>query len=221
MLKILLSTPAMVASQVILWVLVITVLIVKPSWAEVSPTPKSITLVCDDNIQQGTVVLSNPPKFSCKDYELAKSVIGLGITVGPDTRVLQISRAIKRANRQIKSANAVPVIQASKSPVEGIRLGDWGGNEERSNPFTNDPVRDNTYGDARGGWTGSTVVKDDLPPKNVSWQEVRQAHLEEEWRRNNQQLDDSSQWINIGRFEDEYKRFDGFSRNRKFFRQWK
>ena len=221
MLKILLSTPAMVASQVILWVLVITVLIVKPSWADVVPTPKSITLVCDDNIQQGTVVLSNPPKFSCKDYELAKSVIGLGITVGPDTRVLQISRAIKRANRQIKSANVVPVIQASKSPVEGIRLGDWGGNEERSNPFTNDPVRDNTYGDARGGWTGSTVVKDDPQPKNVSWQEVRQAHLEEEWRRNNQQLDDSSQWINIGRFEDEYKRFDGFSRNRKFFRQWK
>ena len=198
--------------------------------AEVDPTPKSITLVCDDNIQQGTVVLSNPPKFSCKDYELAKSVIGLGITVGPDTRVLQISRAIKRANRQIKSANVVPVIQASKSPVEGIRLGDWGGNEERSNPFTNDPVRDNTYGDARGGWTGSTVVKDDPQPKNVSWQEVRQAnfnkavelfHLEEERRRNNQQLDDSSQWINIGRFEDEYKRFDGFSRNRKFFRQWK
>jgi len=218
MLKILLTTPAMVASQVILWVLVITVLIVKPSWAEVSPTPKSITLVCDDNIQQGTVVLSDPPKFSCKDYDLAKSVIGLGITVGPDTRVLQISRAIKRANRQIKRANAVPVIQASKSPVEGIRLGDWGGNEERTNPFTNDPVRDNTHGSARGGWTGSIVVKDDPQPENVSWQKVRQAHLEEEWRRNNQQLDDSSQWRNI--VEDEYKRFDGFSRNRKFFREW-
>ena len=216
MLKILLSTPAMVASQVILWVLVITVLIVKPSWAEVSPTPKSITLVCDKNIQQGTVVLSDPPKFSCKDYEQIKSVIGLGITVGPDTRVLQISRAIKRANRQIKRANAVPVIQASKSPVEGIRLGDWGGNEERTNPFTNDPVRDNTYGGARGGWTGSIVVKDDPQPENVSWQKVRQAHLEEEWRRQNRQLDDSSQWRNI--VEDEYKRFDGFSRNRKFFR---
>jgi len=218
MLKILLTTPAMVASQVILWVLVITVLIVKPSWAEVSPTPKSITLVCDDNIQQGTVVLSDPPKFSCKDYELAKSVIGLGITVGPDTRVLQISRAIKRANRQIKRANAVPVIQASKSPVEGIRLGDWGGNEERTNPFTNDPVRDNTHGSPRGGWTGSIVVKDDPQPENVSWQKVRQAHLEEEWRRQNRQLDDSSQWRNI--VEDEYKRFDGFSRNRKFFREW-
>jgi hypothetical protein len=207
----------------ITFVITLIVALITPAvvMAESVPTPKSITLVCDDNIQQGTVVLSDPPKFSCKDYELAKSVIGLGITVGPDTRVLQISRAIKRANRQIKSANAVPVIQASKSPVEGIRLGDWGGNEERTNPFTNDPVRDNTHGSPRGGWTGSIVVKDDPQPKNVSWQEVRRAHLEEEWRRNNQQLDDSSQWINIGSFEDEYKRFDGFSRNRKFFRQWK
>ena len=39
MLKILLSTPAMVASQVILWVLVITALIVTPSWAEVRLIP--------------------------------------------------------------------------------------------------------------------------------------------------------------------------------------
>ena len=199
MLKILLSTPAMVASQVILWVLVITVLIVKPSWADVVPTPKSITLVCDKNIQQGTVVLSDPPKFSCKDYEQIKSVIGLGITVGPDTRVLEISRAIKRANRQIKSANAVPVFQAPKSPVK-VRLGDWKETKRTAN---------------------LQVEESNLRPKNVSWQEVRQAHLEEEWRRNNLQLDDSSQWINIGSFEDEYKRFDGFSRNRKFFRQWK
>ena len=193
----------------ITFVITLIVALITPAvlMAEVDPTPKSITLVCDDNIQQGTVVLSNPPKFSCKDYELAKSVIGLGITVGPDTRVLQISRAIKRANRQIKSANAVPVIDVPRSSEE-IRLGDWKETKR----------------------TGSTVVKDDLPPKNVSWQEVRQAnfnkaverfHLEEERRRNNQQLDDSSQWINIGRFEDEYKRFDGFSRNRKFFRQWK
>ena len=194
----------------ITFVITLIVALITPAvlMAEVDPTPKSITLVCDDNIQQGTVVLSNPPKFSCKDYELAKSVIGLGITVGPDTRVLQISRAIKRANRQIKSANAVPVIQASKSPVK-VRLGDWKETKK----------------------TASLQVEEsNIRLQNVSWQEVRQAnfnkavelfHLEEERRRNNQQLDDSSQWINIGRFEDENKRFDGFSRNRKFFRQWK
>lgn len=39
MLKILLSTPAMVASQVILWVLVITALIVTPCWAEIRLIP--------------------------------------------------------------------------------------------------------------------------------------------------------------------------------------
>ena len=62
------------------------------------PTPKSITLVCSDDVRQGTVVLSNPPKFSCKDYELAKSVIGIGITVGPDTNVNRITAALRRAN---------------------------------------------------------------------------------------------------------------------------
>jgi len=191
----------------ITFVITLIVALITPAvvMAESVPTPKSITLVCDNNIQQGTVVLSDPPKFSCKDYELAKSVIGLGITVGPDTRVLQISRAIKRANRQIKSANAVPVIDVPRSSEE-IRLGDWKETKR----------------------TGSTVVKDDLPPKNVSWQEVRQAnfnkavelfHLEKEWRKKMRQEDDSSQWRNI--VEDEYKRFDGFSRNRKFFRQWK
>ena len=196
----------------ITFVITLIVALITPAvvMAESVPTPKSITLVCDNNIQQGTVVLSDPPKFSCKDYDLAKSVIGLGITVGPDTRVLQISRAIKRANRQIKSANVVPVFQAPKSPVEGIRLGDWGGNEEIPNPFTNDPVRNITHGSPRGGWTGSIVVKDDLRTQNVSWQE--------EWRKKMRQEDESSQWRNI--VEDEYKRFDGFSRNRKFFREW-
>ena len=63
------------------------------------PTPKSITLVCSDDVEKGTVVLTNPPKFSCEDYETIKSVVGMGITIGPDTKVQEISRAIKRANR--------------------------------------------------------------------------------------------------------------------------
>jgi len=170
------------------FVITLIVALITPAvvMAEVVPTPKSITLVCDDNIQQGTVVLSNPPKFSCKDYEQIKSVIGLGITVGPDTRVLEISRAIKRANRQIKSANAVPVFQAPKIPVK-VRLGDWKETKK----------------------TASLQVEEsNIRLQNVSWQE--------EWRRNNIQVDESSQWRNI--IEDEYNRFDGFSRNRKFFR---
>ena len=63
------------------------------------PIPKSITIVCSDDVKRGTVVLSNPPKFSCVDYETIKSVIGTGITIGPDTRINQIAIAIKRATR--------------------------------------------------------------------------------------------------------------------------
>jgi len=63
--------------------------------AEIVPTPKSITFVCDDNVKKGTVVLTNPPTFSCEDYETITSLIGTGIVVGPDTRVEEISSAIK------------------------------------------------------------------------------------------------------------------------------
>tara|TARA_B100000745_G_scaffold110238_1_gene70751 strand:- start:167 stop:766 length:600 start_codon:yes stop_codon:yes gene_type:complete len=61
------------------------------------PTPKSITIVCSDSVKPGTVVLTNPPKFSCQDYDLAKAMVGTGITVGPDVNVNRITRALRRA----------------------------------------------------------------------------------------------------------------------------
>ena len=64
------------------------------------PMPKSITIVCSDTVQPGTVVLSNPPKFSCQDYTLAKAMVGTGITVGPDVNVNRIVRALRRVTRQ-------------------------------------------------------------------------------------------------------------------------
>ena len=63
-----------------------------------APTPKSITLVCSDDVRQGTVVLSNPPKFSCRDYDLVAKIVGTGITVGPDANVNRITAALRRAN---------------------------------------------------------------------------------------------------------------------------
>ena len=64
------------------------------------PTPKSITLICSDDVRQGTVVLSNPPKFSCKDYDLVTKIVGTGITVGPDANVNRITAALRRANKR-------------------------------------------------------------------------------------------------------------------------
>ena len=58
--------------------------------------PKTLTVTCSDNVQPGTVVLSNPPKLSCADYDVVNRVIGTGITVGPDTKVSQILHAVRR-----------------------------------------------------------------------------------------------------------------------------
>ena len=61
--------------------------------------PKTITVTCSDRVQPGTVVLSNPPKFSCADYDVVKRVIGTGITVGPNVNISRILQAIRRVER--------------------------------------------------------------------------------------------------------------------------
>ena len=61
------------------------------------PGEKTITLVCSDDVLPGTVVLSNPPKVNCKDFGLAKTLIGTGVTIGPDVNVDRIARAVRRA----------------------------------------------------------------------------------------------------------------------------
>ena len=67
------------------------------------PIPKSITIVCSDDVQPGTIVLSNPPKVSCQDYTLAKTLIGTDVTIGPDANVDRIARAVRRATRKGQS----------------------------------------------------------------------------------------------------------------------
>ena len=61
--------------------------------------PKTITITCSDSVRPGTVVLTNPPKFSCADYDVVKRVMGTGITVGPDTRISRIIRAVRRVEK--------------------------------------------------------------------------------------------------------------------------
>ena len=95
----------MAASAVIL---MSTVAIAEDRVIEV-PTPKSITIVCSDSVQPGTIVMSNPPKFACSDYELASKVIGTGITLGPDRNMNRIISAIRRTKRnQVASVLTKP-----------------------------------------------------------------------------------------------------------------
>ena len=183
------------------------------------PTPKSITLVCSDDVAKGTVVLTNPPKFSCEDYETITSVVGLGITVGPDTKVQEISSAINRANRKVKR----------KSRIQSV--------SREGNTSTYKMNSGNTV-----KWTDPTpdvpVVKAPTTPMKVRPESLKDSPFVEESRPIPQPTfrtysqkdydardraleslyrnDEPSSWKTIS--ADEYENFDGFSRNKKFFR---
>jgi hypothetical protein len=187
------------------------------------PTPKSITLVCSDDVAKGTVVLTNPPKFSCEDYETITSVVGLGITVGPDTKVQEISAAINRANRKEKrksriqsvsregntstykmnSGNTVkwtdptpdvPVVKAPTTPIK-VRPEGW-----KDSPFVEEsrPIPQPTF---------RTYSQKDYDARDKALQSLYSAMGVE---------DERSSWKTIS--ADEYENFDGQSRNKKFFR---
>ena len=187
------------------------------------PTPKSITLVCSDDVAKGTVVLTNPPKFSCEDYETITSVVGLGITVGPDTKVQEISSAINRANRKEKrksriasvsregntstykmnSGNTVkwtdptpdvPVVKAPTTPMK-VRP-----ESLKDSPFVEEsrPIPQPTF---------RTYSQKDYDARDKALQSLYSAMGVE---------DERSSWKTIS--VDEYENFDGQSRNKKFFR---
>ena len=178
------------------------------------PTPKSITLVCSDDVEKGTVVLTNPPKFSCADYETIKSVVGMGITIGPDTKVQEISRAIARANHKVKRKSRIAsVTHKGNTSTYKMKSGNTVKWTEPvpvvSDPTTQIKVRpegftpipqpkfrsDNSFG---------TTPFDS---RDRSLRSLYSAMGVE---------DERSSWKTIS--ADEYENFDGFSRNRKFFR---
>ena len=61
----------------------LAVILTSPAIAE----EKSITIVCSDDVEKGTVVLSDPPKMSCEDFDLASRYVGSGFSIGPDTTI--------------------------------------------------------------------------------------------------------------------------------------
>lgn len=178
------------------------------------PTPKSITLVCSDDVEKGTVVLTNPPKFSCADYETIKSVVGMGITIGPDTKVQEISRAIKRINRQEKRKSRIQsVTHKGNTSTYKMKSGNtvkW----TEPVPVVSDPT---TQIKVRP--EGFTPIPQ---PKFRSDNSFGTTPFDSR-DRNLRSLysamgveDERSSWKTIN--ADEYENFDGFSRNRKFFR---
>ena len=85
-----------------------------PAKAEV---PESITVVCSDDVKQGTLVLSDPVKINCNDFNLAKSLSLTGITVGPDVNVNRIMSSLRRVNRQHRNR--------LRAEYRGRQSGEW------------------------------------------------------------------------------------------------
>ena len=183
------------------------------------PTPKSITLVCSDDVAKGTVVLTNPPKFSCEDYETITSVVGLGITVGPDTKVQEISSAINRANRKEKRKSRIASV--SREGNTSTYKMNSGNTVKWTDPTPDVPVvkAPTTPMKVRPeSLKDSPFVEESRPIPQPTFRtysqkdyDARDRALESLYRN-----DEPSSWKTIS--ADEYENFDGFSRNKKFFR---
>ena len=124
--------------------------------------PKTITVTCSDRVQPGTVVLSNPPKFSCADYDVVKRVIGTGITVGPDMRVSRILRAIRRVEKPTRR---------TPPPTTVATNGNW----KDINPTDNRPPSYWQDGYRKGAWQPLDDFDKRFPGmnRNRAWFEKR------------------------------------------------
>ena len=90
--------------QKLLMVAIATTMLATAAFAE----ERTITLTCSNDVEPGTLVLTNPPKVNCDDFETVKNVIGMGITVGPNadvTRMIQEARKIEQETHQAEQNN--------------------------------------------------------------------------------------------------------------------
>ena len=82
---------------------------------------KSITLTCSNDVEPGTLVLTNPPKVNCDDFETVKNVIGMGITVGPNADVTRMIQEARKAE-QVKVNSVQNDDDMTRSVAKRIEL---------------------------------------------------------------------------------------------------
>ena len=74
----------------------------------------SVTIKCSDDVERGTLKLSNPPTMNCDDFNLVKNYVGSGITVGPNSKVNDLVSAIESIQ---PAPTAQPVTEVSSEPL--------------------------------------------------------------------------------------------------------
>ena len=108
--------------QKLLMVVLATTMLATAAFAE----ERTITLTCSNDVEPGTLVLTNPPKVNCDDFETVKNVIGMGITVGPNadvTRMIQEARKVEQETQQVEESNET--IKHPMSDFTDLDGGTW------------------------------------------------------------------------------------------------
>ena len=103
--------------QKLLMVVLATTMLATAAFAE----ERTITLTCSNDVEPGTLVLTNPPKVNCDDFETVKNVIGMGITVGPNSDVTRMIREARRAE-QVKVNSVQNEDDMTRSVAKRIEL---------------------------------------------------------------------------------------------------
>ena len=103
--------------QKLLMVALATTMLATAAFAE----ERTITLTCSNDVEPGTLVLTNPPKVNCDDFETVKNVIGMGITVGPNSDVTRMIREARRAE-QVKVNSVQNDDDMTRSVAKRIEL---------------------------------------------------------------------------------------------------
>ena len=198
---------------------------------------KTITLVCSEDVLPGTVVLSNPPKVNCKDFGLAKTLIGTGVTIGPSVNVDRIARAVRRATREKRKTRVtpLPVKTTQRFPSSSERLEkDFEG--LGLSEFCKDYIREHMYSmDVHGdmveectnlekGLTrwGDKIVKRKKPRFTLENYQPRNSDRHDDKYVSEQPRQERGVWQPLDGMDDDInpeftKKFPGITRNREFF----
>ena len=109
---------------------------------------QEVAIKCSDNVQRGTLVLTNPPTMNCDDFNLVKGYVGSGITVGPDSRLTEILSAVRKIQPAPDAKPVTPVTVGNFDVTENnLKLEDSGVNIRREDSFGQRPLPRENIGD--------------------------------------------------------------------------
>jgi hypothetical protein len=167
---------------------------------------KSITIVCSDDVEKGVIVLSDPPKMSCEDYDSAIGFVGSGFSIGPNSTVEKLKTFLIEFNKKQKRKMAREV-RAEQTRKDDIRIGRF----ENEVPVVKAPTTPIKVRPEEFSEQTKPIPEPTFRTYDQKDYDARDRALQSLYR-----SDERSSWKTIS--ADEYENFDGFSRNKKFFR---